>query len=98
MAQVILYFLHVFHILNHEGIAGLAVTYGLNLNMLQAWVIWNLCNMENKIISVERILQYTTSIPIEPPLVIESNRPDHSWPSQGKVDMHDLQVLNVLVH
>ncbi|KAK9932357.1 hypothetical protein M0R45_019597 [Rubus argutus] len=74
------------------GIAGLAVTYGLNLNMLQAWVIWNLCNMENKIISVERILQYTTSLPIEPPLVIESNRPDHSWPSQGKVDMHDLQV------
>ncbi|KAM5570157.1 hypothetical protein ABKV19_017257 [Rosa sericea] len=74
------------------GIAGLAVTYGLNLNMLQAWVIRNLCNMENKIISVERILQYTTSIPSEPPLVIDSNRPDHSWPSQGKVDMHDLQV------
>ncbi|XP_061990937.1 ABC transporter C family member 3-like [Rosa rugosa] len=74
------------------GIAGLAVTYGLNLNMLQAWVIWNLCNMENKIISVERILQYTTSIPSEPPLVIDSKRPDHSWPSQGKVDMHDLQV------
>ncbi|KAL6185609.1 hypothetical protein ACLB2K_041739 [Fragaria x ananassa] len=74
------------------GIAGLAVTYGLNLNILQAWVIWNLCNMENRIISVERILQYTTSIPSEPPLVIESNRPDHSWPSQGKVDMHELQV------
>ncbi|XP_004309817.1 PREDICTED: ABC transporter C family member 3-like [Fragaria vesca subsp. vesca] len=74
------------------GIAGLAVTYGLNLNMLQAWVIWNLCNMENRIISVERILQYTTSIPSEPPLVIESNRPDHSWPSQGKVHMHELQV------
>jgi hypothetical protein len=86
------------HILNHEGIAGLAVTYGLNLNILQAQLIWSLCNMENKIISVERILQYTTSIPSEPPLVIESNRPDHSWPSQGKVDMHDLQVLNVLVH
>ncbi|XP_024158238.1 ABC transporter C family member 3 [Rosa chinensis] len=74
------------------GIAGLAVTYGLTLNTLQTMLIWNLCNMENKIISVERILQYTTSIPSEPPLVIESNRPDHSWPSRGKVDMHDLQV------
>ncbi|KAL6205281.1 hypothetical protein ACLB2K_022543 [Fragaria x ananassa] len=74
------------------GIAGLAVTYGLSLNLLQAGFIWNLCNMEKKIISVERILQYTTSIPSEPPLVIESNRPDHSWPSRGKVDMHDLQV------
>ncbi|KAI9102246.1 hypothetical protein K1719_023448 [Acacia pycnantha] len=73
------------------GIAGLAVTYGLNLNMLQAWVIWNLCNLENKIISVERILQYS-SIPSEPPLVIEENRPNPSWPLHGQVDISDLQV------
>ncbi|XP_027369176.1 ABC transporter C family member 3-like isoform X2 [Abrus precatorius] len=73
------------------GIAGLAVTYGLNLNMIQAWVIWNLCNLENKIISVERILQYTC-IPSEPSLVVEENRPDPSWPPYGKVDIQDLQV------
>ncbi|KAI8552981.1 hypothetical protein RHMOL_Rhmol06G0309700 [Rhododendron molle] len=73
------------------SIAGLAVTYGLNLNMLQAWVIWNLCNMENKMISVERILQYT-SIPSEPPLVIEENRPDGQWPAHGEVVIQDLQV------
>lgn len=73
------------------SIAGLAITYGLNLNMLQAWVVWNICLMENKIISVERILQYT-SIPSEPPLVIQSNKPVSHWPSQGEVDIHDLQV------
>ncbi|XP_023535621.1 ABC transporter C family member 3-like [Cucurbita pepo subsp. pepo] len=73
------------------GIAGLCVTYGLNLNMLQASLIWNLCNMENKIISVERIFQYT-SIPSEPPLVIEENRPDSSWPAFGEVELHNLQV------
>ncbi|KAK9275695.1 hypothetical protein L1049_022962 [Liquidambar formosana] len=72
-------------------IAGLAVTYGLNLNMLQANTIWNLCYLENKIISVERILQYTC-IPSEPPLVIEESRPDRSWPSHGEVNIHDLQV------
>ncbi|XP_009354560.2 ABC transporter C family member 3 [Pyrus x bretschneideri] len=75
----------------NPGIAGLAVTYGLNLNMLQAWCIWNLCNVENKIISVERLIQYT-NIPSEPPLVIESNQPDRSWPSHGEVDIRDLQV------
>jgi len=74
-----------------EGIAGLAVAYGLNLNMLQAWVILILCQMENKIISVERILQYTC-IPSEPPLVIKENQPNHSWPSNGEVDIRDLQV------
>ncbi|KAL6313864.1 hypothetical protein AAG906_010283 [Vitis piasezkii] len=72
------------------GLAGLTVTYGLNLNMILAWVIWNFCNMENIIISVERILQYT-SIPSEPPLVIEENRPACSWPSHGQVDIQDLQ-------
>jgi ATP-binding cassette subfamily C (CFTR/MRP) protein 2 len=78
-----------------EGIAGLAVTYGLNLNMLQTLVIWNFCNLENKIISVERIFQYTC-ISSEPPLVMEQNQPDHSWPSHGEVDICDLQVLLVL--
>ncbi|CAA7016302.1 unnamed protein product [Microthlaspi erraticum] len=73
------------------SLAGLAVTYGLSLNTLQAWLIWTLCNLENKIISVERILQYA-SVPSEPPLVIESNRPEQSWPSRGEVDIRDLQV------
>ncbi|XP_060190067.1 ABC transporter C family member 3-like [Lycium barbarum] len=73
------------------SVAGLAVTYGLNLNVLQAWVVWNLCMMENKIISVERILQYT-ALPSEPPLIIESNRPDPNWPSCGEVDFSNLQV------
>ncbi|KAG5254677.1 ABC transporter family member [Salix suchowensis] len=73
------------------AIAGLAVTYGLNLNTLQAWVIWNLCNCENKIISVERILQYM-SIPSEPPLIIEASRPNRSWPLHGEVEINNLQV------
>ncbi|KAK9666327.1 hypothetical protein RND81_14G177600 [Saponaria officinalis] len=75
----------------HPGIAGLAVTYGLNLNFLQGTVIKSLCIMENKIISVERILQYT-GITSEPPLVIEDNRPDTTWPPCGEVKIQDLQV------
>ncbi|KAK9077605.1 hypothetical protein SSX86_005942 [Deinandra increscens subsp. villosa] len=73
------------------SIAGLAATYGLTLNTLQGWVVWTLTNLENKIISVERIFQYS-SIASEPPLVIESNRPDDHWPSQGEVDIRHLQV------
>ncbi|XP_078447581.1 ABC transporter C family member 3-like isoform X2 [Wolffia australiana] len=73
------------------GLAGLAATYGLNLNVLQAWVIWNLCNVENKMISVERILQYS-KIPSEGVLVNESCRPEPSWPAIGTVDFDDLHV------
>ncbi|KAE8684245.1 ABC transporter C family member 7 [Hibiscus syriacus] len=85
---IVLYYFRLlvilFNLFTGGTIAGLAVTYGLNLNILQAWVVWNICNMENKIISVERILQYS-SIPSEPALVIETNRPDHRWPYHGEV-------------
>ncbi|XP_043690945.1 ABC transporter C family member 3-like [Telopea speciosissima] len=71
------------------GVVGLAVTYGLGFSMYG--VVWDLCGLENKIISVERILQYVY-IPSEPPLVVEENRPGYDWPSEGKVDIVDLQV------
>ncbi|KAJ9552038.1 hypothetical protein OSB04_016083 [Centaurea solstitialis] len=73
------------------SIAGLATTYGLTLNSLTGLMVWTFTNLENKIISVERIFQYST-IPSEPPLVIESNRPDDQWPSQGQVDIRHLRV------
>ncbi|XP_042509454.1 ABC transporter C family member 3-like [Macadamia integrifolia] len=71
------------------GVVGLALTYGLGFNM--HGVIWDLCSLENKIISIERILQYA-DIPNEPPLLVEENRPNRKWPSQGKIDIFSLQV------
>ncbi|KAF9686379.1 hypothetical protein SADUNF_Sadunf03G0152500 [Salix dunnii] len=44
---------------------GLVVAYALDLHMAQVELIWNFCNLENKLISVHRILQ---SIPDDPPL------------------------------
>ncbi|RYR31821.1 hypothetical protein Ahy_B01g056746 [Arachis hypogaea] len=73
------------------GLAGLVATYGLNLNVLQAWVIWNLCNVENKMISVERILQFS-SIPSEAPLIIQDCRPEPEWPMEGKVELQNIHI------
>lgn len=74
------------------GLAGLAVTYGINLNVLQASVIWNMCNAENKMISVERILQYS-NLPSESALEIEECRPHNNWPEVGTICFRNLQVL-----
>ncbi|KAI6706351.1 hypothetical protein NL676_009313 [Syzygium grande] len=68
----------------NPSIAGLAVTYGINLNVLQASVIWNICNAENKMISVERILQYS-NLASEAALLIEDSRPPSNWPETGKI-------------
>ncbi|XP_042488492.1 ABC transporter C family member 3-like [Macadamia integrifolia] len=73
----------------NPGVLGLAVTYGLGFSLYG--VVWDLNQLQTKIISVERILQYTC-IPSEPSLLGEENRPGHDWPSQGKVDIVDLQV------
>ncbi|KAL5574198.1 hypothetical protein UlMin_023795 [Ulmus minor] len=75
----------------NPSIAGLAVTYGINLNVLQASVIWNICNAENKMISVERIIQYT-NIPSEAPLLIEDSRPPNNWPQIGTICFKNLQI------
>nr|GMD62504.1 putative ABC transporter C family member 15 [Ipomoea batatas] len=73
------------------SIAGLAVTYGINLNVLQASVIWNICNAENKMISVERILQYS-NLASEAPMMIEDCRPPYNWPDTGSISFQNLQI------
>ncbi|XP_051125418.1 LOW QUALITY PROTEIN: ABC transporter C family member 3-like [Andrographis paniculata] len=75
----------------NPSVAGLAVTYGLSLNVMQGWFIWVLSRLETTIISVERMLQYS-SIPSEPPLVVDSNRPESCWPRHGEISIQDLQV------
>ncbi|KAL8092112.1 hypothetical protein AgCh_034413 [Apium graveolens] len=75
----------------NPAIAGLAVTYGLTLNGNLSGVIWCLCHLETKMISVERILQYMT-IPSEAPLIIQENRPHSSWPLRGEIDIRNLHV------
>ncbi|KAM0906485.1 hypothetical protein ACQ4PT_016738 [Festuca glaucescens] len=74
------------------GIAGLVVTYGLNLNIMQVSLVSSMCNLENKIISVERILQYL-SLPEEAPLSMSGDdRLAHNWPSEGEIQLHKLHV------
>lgn len=75
----------------NPSIAGLAVTYGINLNVLQASVIWNICNAENKMISFERILQYS-NIASEAALLIEDSRPPSNWPEMGMICFRNLHI------
>lgn len=67
------------------------MTYGINLNVLQASVIWNICNAENKMISVERVLQYT-KLTSEAPQIVDDCRPPNNWPTTGTISFQNLQV------
>ncbi|XWS61274.1 hypothetical protein CRYUN_Cryun07bG0112200 [Craigia yunnanensis] len=74
-----------------SGFIGMALSYGLSLNMSLVFSIQNQCTIANYIISVERLNQYMY-IPSEAPEVIEENRPPSNWPAVGKVDICDLQI------
>ncbi|CAL5367442.1 unnamed protein product [Camellia sinensis] len=74
-----------------SGFIGMALSYGLSLNMSFVMSIQNQCTLANYIISVERLNQYM-HIPSEAPEVIEENRPPVNWPTVGKVEIQDLQI------
>ncbi|TVU00027.1 hypothetical protein EJB05_54570 [Eragrostis curvula] len=75
----------------NPSLAGLAVTYALNLNSQLTAIIWNVSSTENKMIAVERILQYS-KIPNEAPLVVDDCRPPSIWPKEGSITIRCLEV------
>ncbi|CDP20846.1 unnamed protein product, partial [Coffea canephora] len=70
---------------------GLSLSYGLSLNSVLFWAIYVSCALENKMVSVERIKQFT-NIPSEAAWKKEDCLPSPEWPSKGNVELIDLQV------
>ncbi|KAL6500336.1 Multidrug resistance-associated protein 4 [Orobanche hederae] len=70
---------------------GLALSYGLSLNSVLYWAIYVSCFLENKMVSVERIKQFTV-IPSEAEWKKKDFLPPLSWPTQGNVELKNLHV------
>ncbi|CAL2236948.1 unnamed protein product [Prunus armeniaca] len=70
---------------------GLTLSYGLSLNGVLFWAVYMSCFVENRMVSVERIKQFT-NIPSEAEWEIKDRVPPSNWPSQGNVELKDLQV------
>ncbi|RVX04078.1 ABC transporter C family member 8 [Vitis vinifera] len=74
-----------------SGFIGMALSYGLSVNVFFVFSAQSQCLLANMIVSVERLEQYM-NIPSEAPEVIGSNRPPPSWPTIGEVEIYDLKV------
>ncbi|PWA98523.1 ABC transporter Tap-like, P-loop containing nucleoside triphosphate hydrolase [Artemisia annua] len=70
---------------------GLSLSYGLSLNGLLFSALIMSCFVENRMVSVERIQQFT-NIPSEAEWVKKDNPPPPNWPDQGNLELRDLQV------
>lgn len=73
---------------------GLSLSYGLSLNGVLFWAIYMSCFVENRMVSVERIKQFT-EIPSEAAWKMEDRLPPPNWPAHGNVDLIDLQVAGL---
>lgn len=72
-------------------LVGLSLSYVLLLNATLYNAVWLVSQLENKMVSVERIAQYS-KLPSEAPAVVEQTRPPKSWPSQGTIMFNDLKL------
>lgn len=70
---------------------GLSLSYGLSLNAVVYFAITVSCAIENRMVSVERIKQFT-NIPSEAPWRIKDCLPSPNWPTKGDIDIIDLKV------
>ncbi|XP_020101725.1 ABC transporter C family member 14-like isoform X1 [Ananas comosus] len=70
---------------------GLSLSYGLSLNAVVFFAITVSCAIENRMVSVERIKQFT-NIPSEAPWRIKDCLPSPNWPTKGDIDIIDLKV------
>ncbi|GKD45352.1 ABC transporter C family member 14-like protein [Tanacetum coccineum] len=70
---------------------GLSLSYGLSLNSLLYIAIFTSCFVENRMVSVKRIKQFT-NIPSEAEWAKKDGPPPPDWPNHGSLELKDLQV------
>ncbi|KAG7967290.1 hypothetical protein I3843_08G093500 [Carya illinoinensis] len=70
---------------------GLSLSYGLSLNGALYLAIYISCFVENRMVFVDRIKQFT-NIQSEAEWEIKDYLPPPNWPTHGKIDLKDLQI------
>ncbi|KXN89408.1 Metal resistance protein YCF1 [Leucoagaricus sp. SymC.cos] len=69
------------------GLVGLVLSYALNTTSSLNWLVRSASEVEQNIVSVERIL-HQTSIEAEAPHELPDSKPVQDWPSEGAVEFH----------
>ncbi|PPQ65474.1 hypothetical protein CVT26_000114 [Gymnopilus dilepis] len=70
------------------GLVGLVLSYALNTTSSLNWVVRSASEVEQNIVSVERILHQTEVKP-EAPLELPESKPLGNWPSEGTVEFRN---------
>uniref|UniRef100_A0A3Q0SKS5 ABC-type glutathione-S-conjugate transporter n=1 Tax=Amphilophus citrinellus TaxID=61819 RepID=A0A3Q0SKS5_AMPCI len=70
------------------GIVGLAVSHSLQVTGILSWIVRSWTDVENNIVSVERVNEYADT-PKEASWSIESSSLPQAWPQKGTIEFQD---------
>ena len=73
-------------------LTGMLIADTLNVIEYLDWCIKQFAETEMSLMAVERVNHYATNLEIEAADIIESNRPDPSWPANGHIQIKNLVV------
>ncbi|XP_061564507.1 ATP-binding cassette sub-family C member 3 isoform X2 [Cololabis saira] len=73
------------------GLVGLSVSYALQVTMSLNWMVRMTSDLENNIVAVERVKEYSET-KTEAPWEVEDKKPPPEWPTEGNVEFHGYSV------
>ncbi|KAG0245754.1 hypothetical protein BGX31_006228 [Mortierella sp. GBA43] len=73
------------------GTAGMALTYALEFVTLINLLVREYTEIEMELNAIERVTEYTVMTQ-EPPAIIEGRRPPAAWPTEGSIEVKDLEL------
>uniref|UniRef100_A0A3B3UAQ0 ATP binding cassette subfamily C member 3 n=1 Tax=Poecilia latipinna TaxID=48699 RepID=A0A3B3UAQ0_9TELE len=73
------------------GLVGLSVSYALQVTMSLNWMVRMTSDLENNIVAVERVKEYSET-KTEAPWEVEEKKPPPEWPTQGNVEFNEYSV------
>ena len=90
LGTFIICFASLFAILNRDtlspGLAGLSISYSMQITDTLTWMVRMLCELETNSVSLERVLEYINENPQEANWESDySDQPGHDWPQDGKI-------------
>ncbi|XP_042240635.1 multidrug resistance-associated protein 5-like isoform X3 [Homarus americanus] len=75
-----------------ESYAGLALAYAAQLSGIFQYTVRLSTETEARFTSVQRINNYSTGLVSEAPAIIESKRPEVTWPKHGRISFRKVQM------
>ncbi|KAI0214568.1 Multidrug resistance-associated protein 1 [Lamellibrachia satsuma] len=92
LGSVIVFLSCLFSILQRQsltaGLAGLSISYALQVTAYTNVTIRLACELETYMVSVERVQEYA-EIMTEAATHVPEKRPDDDWPQKGRIEFHE---------